>query len=118
MDFLGFELSPEGIKPQARLTKAIHTYKQPSSKKELKAFFGLADFYRAFIPNFAHISQPLNALTSEHSVYHWSEDCKRAFNQLKSKLLSKPILQFSDLLQPFTLEVDASDQAVGGVFSQ
>ena len=118
VDFLGFELSPEGIKPQARLTEAIHTYKQPSSKKELKAFLGLAGFYRAFIPNFAHISQPLNALTSEHSVYHWSEDCERAFNQLKSKLLSKPILQFPDLSQPFTLEVDASDQAVGGVLSQ
>ena len=39
-------------------------------------------------------------------------------NQLRAKLLSKPILQFPDLLQPFTLEVDASGQAVGGVFSQ
>ena len=40
VDFLGFELSPEGIKLQARLTDAIHTYKQPSLKKELKTFLG------------------------------------------------------------------------------
>eukprot|EP00794_Sanderia_malayensis_P010295 gene10295-11356_t len=118
VDFLGFELSREGIKPQARLTTAIQSYKTPSTKKELKGFLGLAGFYRAFIPDFAHISQPLNALTSEKSAYVWSDDCEKAFNALKNKLLSEPVLKFPDLEKPFELEVDASNYAVGGILSQ
>ena len=56
VDFLGFELSRPGIKPQNRLTEAIQTYQRPSTKKELKAFLGLAGFYQAFIADFAEIS--------------------------------------------------------------
>eukprot|EP00794_Sanderia_malayensis_P017942 gene17943-19733_t len=118
VDFLGFELSRQGIKPQARLTTAIQSYKRPSTKKELKGFLGLAGFYRAFIPDFAHISQPLNALTSEKAAYVWSDDCEKAFNDLKNKLLSEPVLKFPDLDKPFELEVDASNYAVGGILSQ
>ena len=58
VDFLGFELSRTGIKPQNRLTEAIESYKRPATKKELRGFLGLAGFYRAFIPNFADISAP------------------------------------------------------------
>ena len=58
VNFLGFELSKGGIKPQARLT--IDNYKRPETRKELKGFLGLAGFYRSFIQNFAEICQPLN----------------------------------------------------------
>ena len=50
VDFLGFELSTIGIKPQSRLTEAIHNFGHSSTRKELKSFLGLAGFYRAFIP--------------------------------------------------------------------
>eukprot|EP00794_Sanderia_malayensis_P005823 gene5823-6520_t len=118
VDFLGFELSRQGIKPQARLTTAIQSYKRPSTKKELKGFLGLTGFYRASIPDFAHISQPLNALTSEKSAYVWSDDCEKAFNDLKNKLLSEPVLKFPDLEEPFELQVDASNYAVGETDAQ
>ena len=95
VDFLGYELSRNGIQPQARLTDAIRTYQRPSTKKELKGFLGLAGFYRAFVPNFSVISQPLNKLTSEYSQYVWTDDCEQAFCHLKDLLTSKPILHFS-----------------------
>ena len=72
VNFLGFSLSREGIKPQSRLTEAIERFQRPSNKKELKGFLGLAGFYRAFIPNFANISQPLNELTGENVPFQWS----------------------------------------------
>ena len=100
------------------MTTAIQSYKRLSTKKELKCFFGLARFYRAFIPDFARISQPLNALTSEKSAYVWSDDCQKAFNDLKDKLLSEPLLKFPDFEKTFKLEVDASNHAVGGILSQ
>ena len=118
VNFLGFELSKGGIKPQARLTEAIDNYKRPENRKELKGFLGLAGFYRSFIQNFAEISQPLNKLTSENVPFQWDDSCEIAFSVLKQKLSSKPVLSFPKLGEPFVVEVDASNHAVGGVLSQ
>ena len=78
VDFLGFNLSAAGIRPQSRLTEAIDNYQCPNSKKSLKGFLGLAGFYRSFIPNFAHVSQPLNALTSNETPFVWNNECEKA----------------------------------------
>ena len=118
MDFLGLELSSHGIKPQPRLTEAIELYKRPSKRKEFRGFLGLAGFCRAFISTFAGISAPLNALTSDIVPFPWTSECEDAFLQLKAKLISEPILKFPDLNQPFFVEVDASNHAVGGILSQ
>ena len=80
VDFIGFELSNEGIKPQVRLTEAIDQCKRPGAKKELKGFLGLAGFYFSFIPNFAEICEPLNKLTSEHAPFQWDDFCEVAFH--------------------------------------
>lgn len=118
VNFLGFELSNGGIRPQARLTEAMDNYKRPESRKELKGFLGLAGFYRSFIQNFAKICQPLNKLTSEAVPFQWDDACETAFAVLKEKLSSKPVLSFPKLGEPFIVEVDASNHAVGGVLSQ
>ena len=60
VEFLGYELSSEGIKPQKRLTTATNEFHRPENKKEVKRFLGLAGFYRNFIKNFGNISHPLN----------------------------------------------------------
>ena len=65
VDFLGFTLSAAGIRHQSRLIEAIDCYQVPDSKKSLKGFFSLAGFYHSIIPNFAHVSQLLNILTSK-----------------------------------------------------
>ena len=118
VDFLGFELSLSGIRPQSRLTDAIRQYPQPSTKKELKGFLGLAGFYRAFIPKFADIAHPLNNLTSEKVPFAWTKDCDEAFETLKSKLSSDPVLHFPNLQEQCVVEVDASNFAVGGILTQ
>ena len=118
VDFLGYELSEKGVKPQKRLTEAIRTFSTPQNRKEVRRFLGLAGFYRRFIPDFANISRPLNALTSDNVLFKWTNDCELAFNSLKDKLSSEPVLSFPRIGEPFVVEVDASDYAVGGVLSQ
>ena len=118
VDFLGYELSEEGVKPQKRLTEAILTFATPLNRKELRRFLGLAGFYRRFIPQFASISRPLNRLTSDNVNFQWTDECDTAFNTLKQKLSSEPVLAFPKLGEPFVVEVDASDYAVGGVLAQ
>ena len=115
VDFLGFELSKEGIRPQARLKEAINSYQRPTTRKELKLFLGLAGFYRSFIPKFTQICHPLNELTKDSVVFTRSEQCETDFQELKLKLSPKPVLMFPNLGEPFAIEVDASNYAVWGV---
>ena len=57
VDFLGYNLSHEGIKPQQFLTESIMKFSKPTKKREVKQFLGLSGFYRMFIRNFSEISQ-------------------------------------------------------------
>ena len=62
VDYLGYELSKDGVKPQAGLTEAITDFATPESKKGMKRFIGKAGFYRNFIPQFADICKTLHEL--------------------------------------------------------
>ncbi len=118
VDFLGYHLSQNGIQPQDRLTSIIHDFPRPTTKKELKRFLGLSGFYCNFIKDFSKISKPLNSITSDQASFDWTEECENSFSKLKEKLCSKPVLAFPRCGEPFIVEVDASDVAVGGVLSQ
>ena len=118
VDYLGYVLSCDGVKPQSRLTEAIENFATPNTKKEVRRFLGMAGFYRDFISNFSEIASPLNNLTKENVVFHWSTECNIAFITLKQALISAPVLAFPDPNQEFLVEVDASKNAVGGVLSQ
>ena len=78
----------------------------------------MTGFYRAFIKDFATISQPLNKLTGDNVKFTWDASCGAAFQELKKHLMCEPILAFPKLDDPFVFEVDASDYAAGGVLSQ
>lgn len=95
------------------MTEAIDLYKRPMATKELRGFLGLTGSYRALISNFAGISAPINFLPSDNVPFLWTSQCEDAFAQLKTKLISEPILKFPDLNQPFIVEVDASKHAFG-----
>ena len=62
---MGYELSKDGVKPQAGLTEAITDFATPESKKDVKRFIGMAGFYRNFILQFADICKPLHELTRD-----------------------------------------------------
>ena len=118
VDFLGYRLSMDGIRPQSRLISAILEFKRPESRKAVRSFLGLANFYRNFIPQFADIARPLNTLTSDNVKFEWSNSCEVAFQKLKELLSSEPVLAFPRLGEPFIVDVDASDVAFGGVLMQ
>ena len=118
VDFLGYDLSSEGIKPQKRLTTAIKEFPRPENRKGVKRFLGMAGFYRNFIRNFGDISHPLNKLTSDNVKFTWDEHCEESFKTLKNLLASEPVLAFPRLGEDFIVDVDASDLAFGGVLIQ
>ena len=118
IDFLGYKISEKGITPRKELVQAIVDFQQPKSKKEIKRFLGTVGFYRNFIESFSNISLPLRMLIKDDAIFNWTSECEDAFNALKTRISSHPILAFPITNKGFIVEVDASGEAVGGVLSQ
>ena len=86
--------------------------------KQVLSFLGLCSYYRRFIHNFSHIARPLNRLLEKGISFQWCEECDKAFQILKDKLVEAPILGYPQENSPFILDTDASNFEVGGVISQ
>ncbi|KAK3509828.1 hypothetical protein QTP70_012502 [Hemibagrus guttatus] len=105
------------VKPEK--FQAVVDWPSPSSVKEVQRFLGFANFYRKFIRNFSSVAAPLSALTKGNTAgFHWGPEAELAFNKLKCRFTSAPILILPNPEIPFTVEVDASDVGVGAVLSQ
>ena len=118
VEYLGHILSPDGLKPNPTLVRAVREFPTPTAVKELRRFLGLASYYRRFIPKFASIAQPLHQLTCKGAIFKWTEATARAFADLKEKLTTSPVLAYPTFDRDFVLETDASITGLGAVLSQ
>ena len=90
----------------------------PVNVKGIHSFLGHAGFYRRFIKDFSKIAKPLSNLLNKDAVFVFNEECLEAFNTLKAKLVSAPVITSPEWGQEFELMCDASDYAVGAVLGQ
>lgn len=116
--YLGHVITDNGVSPNPDKVKAISQFPTPKTPKDVKSFLGLAGYYRRFIENFSHITKPLTSLLKKDVNFHWSPEQEQAFNLLKQKLISAPLLQYPDFSQPFIVTTDSSNYAVGAILSQ
>ena len=116
--YLGHVISKDGIYPDPEKLSAIQEYPVPRTVKEVRAFLGLANYYRKFVKDFAKIAGPLHDLTKKGLKFYWSNDCQIAFDRLKEALTQSPILAYPDFTKEFTLATDASDEGLGYVLGQ
>ncbi len=118
VSFLGFIVSAGEIKPDPAKVDAVAKWPVPETRKALQRFLGFANFYRRFIRDFGQVAAPLTALTSTKVPFTWSAQAQEAFDNLKSRFISAPVLSTPDSERQFIVEVDASDVGVGAVLSQ
>lgn len=116
--YLGHKCTDKGILPDDRKTEAVQKYPTPKDKAAVKSFTAFTNYYRRFIKNYAEIARPLNKMTGKNAIFEWTEECEKAFQLLKAKLLSPTILQYPDFSKEFVITVDASNYACGAVLSQ
>ncbi|KAG1935922.1 retrotransposable element [Pimephales promelas] len=116
--FLGFVLSSKGIRMDPAKVKAVADWPTPENRKAVQRFLGFANFYRRFIRGFSQVALPLTNLTSTRIRFCWSMQAQEAFETLKSRFVSAPILTNPDPSRQFVVEVDASDVGVGAILSQ
>jgi len=101
--YLGHVITPAGLKPNKDRVAAVKDYLVPQNIKELRQFLG---------------AQPLHVLTRKNVNFLWTTECQIAFDELKEKLVSAPVLVYPNFERSFVLETDASIRGLGAVPSQ
>jgi hypothetical protein len=120
VEFLGHVVSAAGVTCDPAKVEAVQEWPAPRKVTDVRAFLGLAGYYRRFIGGFAHIAAPLTKLTRKNEPFVWDEQSQQAFETLKGKLVRAPILAYpsSDPECKYILDTDASQFAMSGILSQ
>ena len=118
VEFVGFTIGHNGIKMAATKVKNIIEWQEPRSVHEAQQFLGFANFYRRFINGYSEVARPLSNLTKKGQPWNWSNECQRAFDELKQRFISAPILVNYHLQHQKIIETDVIDLAKGAVLSQ
>ena len=96
-------------------------WKTPTNVEDVHKFIGLASHYRQYIQGFSDIAKPLYSLTLKQAQFTWSDDCDKAFNALKNKLVQASVLAYPqfDLTTPvFVLQINASFISVDAILKK
>ena len=122
--FLGHEISADGMRLGTANLKAIAEMAPPKTYTEIQHFTGMTGFFWWFIKGYSKIAKPLNDLLEGEASKLKNEELElmpealQAFEDLKKKCMTAPILVFADFKKPFRLETDASGEGLGTVLLQ
>jgi hypothetical protein len=114
---LGHQITEFRVRPGPQKEAAIGDFPIPTTAKQLKIFRGIISYYRRFIPNCSKIASPLHRLLKNDGKFEWDEAQEHAFQYLKNRLMSQPILQYPDVSREFILTTDASNTGLGALIS-
>ena len=111
MSTLGMSVDPEKV-------EAVMSWERSRSVFEIRSFLGLARYYKRFIEDFSRLAAPMTKLTRKEVKFDWDDRCEEAFQELKRRLTSVPILIVPDMGQGYTVYCDASRARLGCVLMQ
>eukprot|EP01018_Ginkgo_biloba_P029284 Gb_13706 [translate_table: standard] len=115
---LGYYISTKGIEMDPTKIQSILSIPTPHKQRDVRSFLGKVGFYKRFIEKFSLIVAPLNKLLSKDAKFEWTDKCEEAYNELKSRLSTPPILCGPNWTLPFHVHTDASDIGLGAVLGQ
>ena len=115
---LEHKISAAGLEVDQAKIVVIKTLTSPTTVKGIRSFLGHAGFYKRFIKYFSKISKPLCRLLEKTVKFYFDESCKSAFEEIKSRLVSAPIMLTPDWNNEFEIMCDASDYAMGAVLGK
>jgi hypothetical protein len=116
--FLGHILDESGVPVDPGKVSIVKDFPRPDTPKRLKSFLGLANYYRRFVMGFSIITGPLRKLLSKDTPFVWTDECEKAFNDLKTALTTAPVLALPQLDKPYILTTDACQSGLAYIPSQ
>ncbi|GFS65850.1 hypothetical protein TNCV_390771 [Trichonephila clavipes] len=114
----GYEIKEGCITPDNQNIETIKKLQPSKNVKQLQSFLGSVNAYNKFIDSYAKIREPLNKLLKKDKQWEWTAECQTAFELLKNKLITKPVLQLYDPKLPLHVFCDASLKAIGAILKQ
>ncbi|GBG84053.1 hypothetical protein CBR_g37929 [Chara braunii] len=118
ISFLGHVVTDQGLRPEPQKVAAVRNALVPTTITQVRAFLGLASYYRRFIKGFAAITGPLTNLLRKDQPLIWTPECDQAFLKLKAALILAPVLIKPDPEKPFVLITDWQQQAISAILAQ
>ncbi|GKA14766.1 putative reverse transcriptase domain-containing protein [Tanacetum coccineum] len=118
VQFLGHVIDSRGIHVDPAKIESIKDWASPKTPTEIRQFLGLAGYYRRFIEGFSKIAKSMTKLTQKGIKFDWGEKEENAFQLIKQKLCSAPILALPEGSEDFVVYYDASHKGLGVVLMQ
>ena len=126
--FLGFLITPEGVSMEPERIRTILEWPEPQCLYDVQQFIGFGNFYRRFIENYSRVAAPLSELTKgapkkkganhQKNGFVFPPEARAAFEELKKRFSSAPVLVHFDPAKPIRIEPDASGFAVAAIATQ
>ena len=98
-------MSASGVLVDPEKVEAVICWERPKSVFEIRSFLGLAGYYRRFIEDFSRLAALMTRLTRKEVKFEWNDLCEKAFQELKRRLTTTPILIVSERGQRYTMYV-------------
>ena len=119
VEYLGYQVSAEGIKMKPSYVEKITQWPTPTTIKELNTFLGFCGYYRTFIPEFSKLTNEMNTMKKETKLV-WDEVLEEKFKLLKEEFSKSPVRSYPDYSseEPFQVAVDFSKENVAAILSQ
>nr|GEW44112.1 putative reverse transcriptase domain-containing protein [Tanacetum cinerariifolium] len=118
VQFPGHVIDSRGIHVDPAKIESIKDLASPKTPMEIRQFLGLAGYYRRFIEGFSKIAKSMMKLTQKGIKFDWGEKEENAFQLIKQKLCSAPILALPEGSKDFVVYCDASHKGLGAVLMQ
>ena len=118
LEYLGYWITRKGIQPVAKKVQAIQNLQPPKTKKQLRSFIGMVNYYRDMWAKRSEILAPLSALTSNKATWKWTHIEQAAFDTMKKVMSKETLLIYPDFNKTFEIHTDASHTQLGACISQ
>jgi len=118
LEWLGHIIYQGALGTEETKIQSVKNWPTPTKLRDIRGFLGICSYYRKYIQGFATLARPLHKLLKKNTPWKWTDVEQTTFDNLKRKLTEAPVLTLPDPNEHFTVQSDASDEAIGAVLLQ
>ena len=119
MNWLGYTISAEGIRPDHDKVQELIKMRDPVSLKELRSCLGMWTYFSKFVPAYSVVAAPLMAqLSKQNKALNWTDECQKAWQEIKNRIAHAPIMGFGDFTKPIQMHTDACKNGFAAILTQ